>query len=56
MARCSYAVYLAHNNLAWSHGKDLIVEMTSARESPEVEDKEEAKVLSEPACNNVRTL
>jgi hypothetical protein len=25
VARCSYAVYLAHNNLAWSHGKDLLL-------------------------------
>jgi hypothetical protein len=25
VARCSYAIYLAHNNLSWSHGKDLIV-------------------------------
>jgi hypothetical protein len=23
--RCSYAIYLAHNNLAWSHGSDLII-------------------------------
>jgi len=25
VARCSYAVYLAHKNLAWSHGDDLVV-------------------------------
>jgi hypothetical protein len=26
VARCSYAIYLAHHNLAWSHGSDLIIE------------------------------
>ncbi len=26
VARCSYAIYLAHQNLAWSHGSDLIIE------------------------------
>ena len=26
VVRCSYAVYQAHNNLAWSHGIDLIIE------------------------------
>ena len=30
VVRCSYAIYQAHNNLAWSHGADLIV----AEDSP----------------------
>ena len=34
--RCSYAIYQAHNNLAWSHGSDLIV----AEGTPLVEVKE----------------
>ena len=25
VARCSYAIYLAHNSQAWSHNSDLIV-------------------------------
>ena len=26
VAGCSYAIYLAHNNLAWSHSTDLVIE------------------------------
>jgi hypothetical protein len=53
VARCSYAVYLAHKNLAWSHGGDLVV----------LEGRDEKKVLHEcsrepspetqPACIRV---
>ena len=56
--RCSYAIYQAHNNLAWSHGADLIV----AEGSPVVEVKETPEETSqtpkgqEPRCNNAKTL
>ena len=32
VARCSYAIHQAHTNLSWSHGNDLIVEVSSAPE------------------------
>ena len=55
--RCSYAIYQAHNNLAWSHGSDLIV----AEGSPVVEVKEAPEETAlqkeqEPRCNNAKTL
>src|SRR4051812_35243323 len=50
-ARCSYAIYQAHNNLAWSHGADLIV----AEGSPVVEVKK-APEEQEPRCNNAKFL
>jgi hypothetical protein len=31
VARCSYAIYLAHNNLAWSHSEDLVIEEQVAK-------------------------
>ena len=30
-ARCSYAIYLAHSSLSWSHGNDLIIEETDVK-------------------------
>ena len=56
--RCSYAIYQAHNNLAWSHGSDLIV----AEGTPLVEVKEASNETlqtpkgPEPRCNNAKTL
>jgi hypothetical protein len=56
--RCSYAIYQAHNNLAWSHGSDLII----AEGSPVVEVKEapegsaQTPKEQEPRCNNAKTL
>src|SRR4029079_4663869 len=34
VARCSYSIYLAHNNLAWSHGQDLLTLPEVARQVP----------------------
>ena len=45
VARCSYAIYLAHNSLAWSHGNDLIVEESFAK-TP-VETKSEGKPVAQ---------
>ena len=58
VVRCSYAIYQAHNNLAWSHGSDLIV----AEDSPVVEAKEapedtlQTSKEQEVRCNNAKTL
>ena len=34
VARCSYAIYLAHNNQAWSHNTDLVLAVSSLPPSP----------------------
>ena len=34
VARCSYAVYLAHNSQAWSHNTDLVINSLSLLQHP----------------------
>ena len=57
VARCSYAIYQAHRNLAWSHSSDLVVEVDS--QVVDLKETEEAlpeRKESEPRCSNVKTL
>jgi hypothetical protein len=66
VARCSYAVYQAHNNLAWSHGTDLIVAEGSSAGSGRAQASTTVEVAGsvptstleeeEPPCNNVKVL
>ena len=55
--RCSYAIYQAHNNFAWSHGSDLIVEgspVVEVKEAPE--EATRTSSTQEPRGNNAKTL
>ena len=62
VARCSYAVYQAHNNLAWSHGTDLVVseglsEGGVLAQAPAVEVVEVPPISSlQPSCVSVQVL
>jgi hypothetical protein len=59
VVRCSFAVYQAHSNLAWSHGTDLIVaESSPAGRVQDCQVVEVQESSQEPPCksNNVRTL
>ena len=72
VARCSYAIYQAHCNLAWSHSSDLIIdgdlaltEIETKRETEKKKEKERKESVKEsllvhkvqkPRCSNVKTL
>ena len=57
VARCSYAIYQAHNNLAWSHNNDLIVVdglPLSRRRDAEVEPTNETNAEETPGLVSAR--
>ena len=57
VARCSYAIYLAHANLAWSHGSDLVVEgELTLLETKGTKESLPAQKVQSLRCTNVKTL
>ena len=56
VARCSYAIYLAHSSVVWPHNKDLVVGKSTEPETKVAEVCLKPEKPKKPAITNVAKL